>query len=112
LSRGMFVCTCQVFQDIYCDISMGIPLSPEGGTIVPRTSACPSAIVPPSGVRGIVDGMKNIALIFMKNLISFDLFSQKIGGDKLEKAFGIDQQVADFSIGVQDATEDDVCVND
>gem|GEM_PF-3127411 len=53
-----------------------IPLSPEGGTIAYRTSACLSTIVPPSGVRGTVDGAKNIALIFIRNLKQcfFDVF--------------------------------------
>jgi len=46
----------------------GVPLPPEGGTIASRTSAYLSTIVPPSGVRGTVDGAKNIALIFIRNL--------------------------------------------
>jgi len=59
-----------MLQIFITTFSAGIPLTPEGGTIATQTSACPSTIVSPSGVRGIADGMKNIALIFVRNLCS------------------------------------------
>jgi len=46
------------FLQIFITTFSAAPLTPEGGTIVPQTSACPSTIVPPSGVRGTVDGVK------------------------------------------------------
>jgi len=44
------------FQMFITILFAKVPLTPEGGTIASQTSACLSAIVPPSGVRGIVDG--------------------------------------------------------
>jgi len=34
----------------------GIPLTPEGGTMVDEHSDVQDAMVPPSGVRGTIDG--------------------------------------------------------